>query len=128
MKKPLLFLATALLATASLANPAVERDGVLADAKGMTLYIFKKDAPLRSNCYDGCAKAWPPFLVADPSKAGGDFAVVTRKDGAKQWAFKGQPLYYYGGDAAPGETGGEGSGKTWYVIRTSGQRATQSTY
>jgi predicted lipoprotein with Yx(FWY)xxD motif len=117
MKKALTFLAAMLVSLSSLAVPAADRDGLLADAKGMTLYTFKKDARLKSTCYDGCAKAWPPYLVSDGSEAGGDFSVVPRKDGSRQWAYKGRPLYYYGGDAEPGESGGEGSGKTWYVIR-----------
>lgn len=98
-------------------GPASPRNGVLADGKGMTLYVFKKDSNNISSCYDGCAKAWPPFLVADASKAGGEFTVVTRKDGAKQWAFKGQPLYRYAGDSSAGEMGGDGSGGVWSVVR-----------
>lgn len=119
MKKALLFTLCTFAVAASHAAPAVERDGLLADAKGMTLYTFKKDARLQSNCYDGCAKAWPPFVVADATKAYAHFAVITRKDGVQQWAFKGQPLYYYGGDSSPGDVTGDGSGKTWYVIRSS---------
>lgn len=98
-------------------GPASPRNGVLADSQGMSLYIFKKDSANVSTCYDGCAKAWPPFLVTDASKAGGDFTVTTRKDGAKQWAFKGQPLYRYAGDTTAGEQGGEGSGGVWFVVR-----------
>jgi predicted lipoprotein with Yx(FWY)xxD motif len=116
MKKTLLSLVMVLAACAAMANPTVERDGILVDGEGMALYIFKKDAPLQSNCYGGCAKAWPPFLVADPAQAGGDFSVIRRKDGARQWAYKGQPLYRYLGDESPGDMEGEGSEGTWYVV------------
>ena len=34
----------------------------LTDAKGMTLYLFTKDVPGISNCYDQCAVNWPPLL------------------------------------------------------------------
>jgi predicted lipoprotein with Yx(FWY)xxD motif len=119
MKKSLVTLSLALAAVLTAhAAPAVERGGMLADGKGMTLYVFKKDAANQSTCYDGCAKAWPPFFVGDPAKADAEFTVVQRKDGTKQWAFKGQPLYYYAGDAAPGEATGEGSGGVWYVVKT----------
>ena len=37
---------------------------VLADAKGMTLYTFDKDADGKSNCNGKCAENWPP-LKAD---------------------------------------------------------------
>ena len=118
MKARLMFLAAALTGCAALANPTTERNGVLADGEGKTLYIFKKDKPGVSNCYDGCAKAWPPFTVANASKADGDFSVVARKDGTQPWAYKGQPLYFYAGDSAPGEASGEGSGGVWFVVKT----------
>jgi predicted lipoprotein with Yx(FWY)xxD motif len=123
MKKTLLLLAGIFASVSVLASPAADRDGVLADGKGMTLYIFKRDSPMRSVCYDGCAKAWPPFVATSAAKEGGDFSIVTRKDGSKQWAYKSQPLYYYGGDAAPGDLAGEGSGGVWYVIRTGAPQA-----
>jgi predicted lipoprotein with Yx(FWY)xxD motif len=123
MKSTLLFLAGIFAAASVLAAPAADRGGVLADGKGMTLYIFKRDSPMQSVCNDGCAKAWPPFIATEAAKEGGDFSILTRKDGSKQWAYKSQPLYYYAGDAAPGELTGEGSGGVWYVIRKSAPQA-----
>lgn len=111
-------LAMTLSACAAPAAPAGDRSGVLADGKGMTLYIFKTDGTSKPTCYGGCAKAWPPFFAADASKADADFTVVQRTDGTSQWAFKGQPLYYYAGDGAPGEATGEGSGGVWFVVRS----------
>src|SRR5512146_1343305 len=35
----------------------------LTDEKGMSLYLFTKDVPNTSNCYDKCATAWPPLLT-----------------------------------------------------------------
>lgn len=113
-------LVAVLACTPALANPTTQRHGLLADAEGMTLYIFKEDARLKSNCYDACAKAWPPFLVADDTKADAEFVPVKRKDGTRQWAYKGQPLYRYLGDESPGDTSGDGSGKTWFVVRVKG--------
>ena len=34
----------------------------LSDGKGMTLYIYTKDTPNTSTCYDQCAVSWPPLL------------------------------------------------------------------
>src|SRR6185369_7267950 len=34
----------------------------LVDDKGMSLYLFTKDTPNTSVCYDKCATAWPPLL------------------------------------------------------------------
>jgi predicted lipoprotein with Yx(FWY)xxD motif len=119
MKKLWVALTWGIVASGALAAPAVERNGVLADAKGMTLYVFTKDTPNVSTCYDGCAKAWPPFAVLDASKANAEFTVVARKDGSKQWAHKGRPLYYYAGDDKPGDATGEGSGGVWFVVKGS---------
>ncbi len=32
-----------------------------------------------------------------------DWTVVTRKDGGKQWAYKGKPVYTFKKDAKPGD-------------------------
>ncbi|MFP3589895.1 hypothetical protein SCB29_40770, partial [Paraburkholderia sp. SIMBA_055] len=44
---------------------------VLTNAEGMTLYVFDKDTKGTSNCYDDCAKKWPP-LKADGKATGGE--------------------------------------------------------
>ena len=36
---------------------------LLADVRGVTLYMFTKDVTGISNCYDECAKAWPPVMT-----------------------------------------------------------------
>ncbi|MBK7900684.1 MAG: hypothetical protein KA603_01330 [Azonexus sp.] len=110
-------IATALFALTGLvqANPTVEKDGVLTNKEGRTLYTFDKDSSGKSNCSGGCAGAWPPFAVANPALAGGDFSIVAREDGGTQWAFKGKPLYFFAGDTKPGERNGDGQGGTWHV-------------
>ncbi len=71
-----------------------------------TLYTFGKDTSDVSVCYDACAAAWPPFLVADPTKATNELTITGRKDGALQWVLNGQPLYFWAGDVAEGDTSG----------------------
>ena len=99
-----------------------EKDGVgkfLTDAKGMTLYIFKKDSPGKSACAGPCVEKWPLYFrekVAVPEGVkAGDFGTITREDGKKQTTYKGWPLYYFGGDKAPGDVKGQGVGTVWYV-------------
>ena len=36
---------------------------VLTDSKGMTLYVFDKDADGKSVCNGPCATNWPPLMV-----------------------------------------------------------------
>ena len=85
-------------------------DGVFTDAKGMTLYTFAKDQPGVSNCNDNCAKNWPPLAAAADATPMGEWTIVTRADGSKQWAYKGLPVYLWIKDAKPGDNTGNGVG------------------
>jgi predicted lipoprotein with Yx(FWY)xxD motif len=85
------------------------------DDKGMTLYYFDKDTAGKSVCYGKCETRWPPFLAAADAKASGDWSIVTRDDGAKQWAYKGKPLYTWEKDKAPGDVTGDGVNNVWRI-------------
>lgn len=60
-----------------------------------TLYVYDGDAPGKSNCNVGCLSAWLPLLVSGGEKVDkvGDWVAITREDGRRQWAYKGQPVY-----------------------------------
>lgn len=88
---------------------------VLADAKGMTLYTFDKDTPGKSVCNGGCATNWPPLIAAAGAMPMGDWTVVTRDDGSKQWAYKGKPVYGWIKDTKAGQTTGDGVGHVWHT-------------
>ena len=90
---------------------------VLVDENGMTLYSFDKDETNMSNCYDQCAVNWPPLLAKDGDMADGDYTIVDRTDGTKQWAYDGMPLYYWIKDDKPGDTSGDGVGGVWHVVK-----------
>jgi predicted lipoprotein with Yx(FWY)xxD motif len=108
-------------ATSSLAAPTKMMDtslgSVLVDENGMTLYSFDKDEKDKSNCYDDCAVKWPPFLATDGDMAEGDYTIIDRTDGTKQWSYEGMPLYYWQNDNAPGDTTGDGVGGVWHVVK-----------
>ena len=118
MKRTMMFAAIAVVTLAVHANPTQISNGVMASKEGKTLYTFDKDVVGKSNCNGGCAAAWPPFMVANPALAGGEFSIVKRDDGASQWAFKGKPLYYFAGDAKAGDANGDNQGGVWHVIRS----------
>ena len=101
--------AVAVLPTLALAQaPAKAMNGMLANNDGMTLYTFDKDAGGKSACNGACAGIWPPLKAAGDAKDSGDWTVVTRDDGSKQWAFKGKPLYTFAKDQKPGDVTGDG--------------------
>ncbi|MBK6006405.1 hypothetical protein JJB11_09905 [Ramlibacter ginsenosidimutans] len=125
MKKLLLaiVLPMALLAgCASLSGgsePAMMKDGMLVNAKGMTLYTFDRDVANsgKSNCNGDCAVKWPPHMAGAYGQAHGDYTIVVRNDGARQWAFKGKPLYTWPEDQEPGDKYGDNYNKVWHVAR-----------
>ena len=55
-------------------------------------------------------------MAADTDTPAGDYTLVVRDDGKKQWAYKGKPLYYFTPDTNPGDTKGQGVGNVWFVV------------
>ena len=97
--------------------PTRSADGRLIGPNGNALYVYAKDSNGMSTCNDQCATNWPPLTVAPNAKPMGDYTIVTRSDGTRQWAYKGQPLYYFTRDAKAGDMAGEGMGGNWKTVR-----------
>lgn len=100
-------------------SPAKVADGMLVGPNGMTLYTFDKDATGsgKSVCNGPCATNWPPLMAADTDAPAGDYTVVTRDDGKKQWAVKGKPLYYWIKDTKPGDKTGDKVQDVWHIVK-----------
>lgn len=94
---------------------------LLTDAQGWTLYIFTRDQPGVSVCTGQCAVNWPPLITEEdpvaPPDLPGVLGVIVRPDGARQVAYNDMPLYYFAGDAQPGETNGHGVGGVWFIAQ-----------
>ena len=124
MKKLILALAIpfTLVACASLSGgsePATMKEGMLVNPKGMTLYTFDRDVrgSGKSNCNGECAVKWPPHMAAASAEPRGDYTIVVRNDGSRQWAYKGWPLYTWPEDQEPGDKYGDNYNKVWHVVR-----------
>jgi predicted lipoprotein with Yx(FWY)xxD motif len=92
---------------------------ILTTPDGMTLYLFTKDEPGKSNCYDDCAANWPPFdseSTTLPEGTAGELTRISRDDGTMQLAYNGWPLYLWVGDKAAGDTTGQNVGEVWFVV------------
>ena len=120
--RPAILAGTLIAASAALAQTAApakvadtSKGKALVDAKGMTLYTFDRDTAGKSACNGQCAQNWPPLMAAANASASGDWSVVTRDDGSKQWAYKGKPLYLWVKDTKPGEVTGDGVNNVWHV-------------
>lgn len=105
---------SALLVSVAHAQPVL-KDGVLADASGRTVYTFDKDEANKSNCAGGCLAKWPAFVAKADAKATGEFGII-EANGMRQWTVNGKPLYYFAGDAKPGDRTGDGMGGVWHVV------------
>ena len=115
----LLALAASCYGSVALAQAPIKMaDGMLTSDAGMTLYTFDKDADGKSACNGPCAANWPPLMAAANAKPSGDWTIITRDDGAKQWAYKGKPLYLWAKDQKPGDKTGEGmASNAWHVAK-----------
>jgi predicted lipoprotein with Yx(FWY)xxD motif len=111
-------------ATAPVSESETGLGTVLVDAEGLTLYGLTDDTDGVSTCDDACADAWPPLTVDSAElPAGLDpnlFSVVERSDGSFQLKAGKWPLYRFAGDAAPGDTNGQGSGGVWFAVAPDG--------
>lgn len=95
------------------------------DHQGMAVYLYKQDKQFGkvSNCYDKCAKSWPPVLLNASVKKLLDpalkkrYATITRKDGRVQLTYNGWPLYYWAGDQQAGDTNGHEVGDVWFLLK-----------
>ena len=101
---------------------------IIVDTAGMTLYVFDKDVADsgESTCEGECLVKWPAVVAESdtPTVDGvtGTVGVITRTDGTKQVTLNGLPLYYWAGDAAAGDTTGEGVGGVWWVVAPNGDK------
>jgi predicted lipoprotein with Yx(FWY)xxD motif len=110
---------------------------ILATPSGMTLYTNGPDdnTPGRSQCSNvpkktyadqqgglgevpvigadiqkSCAQKWPPYVADEHAQPSGDFSLIDRPEGGKQWTFRAHPLYLSIRDHKPGDRNGVGAG------------------
>jgi predicted lipoprotein with Yx(FWY)xxD motif len=97
--------------------PASTESGALVGPNRMTLYTYDRDSAGKSVCVDKCAVNWPPLMARASDSSSGDWQVITRPDGSKQWAYKNKPLYYWIKDSKPGDRTGDNVGNVWRLAR-----------
>ena len=109
----------ALAQSAATGAPIVVSGGILTSQQGMTLYVFDKDVANsgKSACNGPCATNWPPLMAAEGALPSGEYSIVVRDDGSRQWAVKGKPLYLWIKDQKPGDTTGDGVNQIWRVAK-----------
>jgi predicted lipoprotein with Yx(FWY)xxD motif len=103
---------------------------VLVDVKGETLYMFTKDKNGKSACTGSCLKFWVPVHTFGAPTAGsgaqaGLLGTTPFAPGVTQVTYKGHPLYFFGGDQAPGDIKGQGFKGLWYAVDPTGSAVTK---
>jgi predicted lipoprotein with Yx(FWY)xxD motif len=114
--------------------------GPIYTVHGMTLYSAPSlDSPGKSECTNvelttgnhpaqrwtyplpyapgerrSCIQKWPPLEAAAKSKPTGDWTIVDREVGVRQWAFHGNPVYFSIRDEVPGQVNGSGGNYLTY--------------
>src|SRR5262245_54253315 len=83
-------------APASVAVAGTRLGPGLVDGSGRTLYMFGRDIPDISTCYDACAVAWPPLLTVGSPVPGqhvnsADLGTTARSNGTVQVTYQGHP-------------------------------------
>ena len=117
--------------TAAPARMQMTDDGMIwVTPSGMTLYTYAPDdtTPGKSRCSNvpvrqyseeqsglgmvpvigadiqkSCAAKTPPYLAAADASPDGDFGMIDRPEGRKQWTYRGHPLYLSIRDHQPGD-------------------------
>lgn len=104
-------------------GPALFAGGYLVDRRGMSVYVFDRDRPNVSTCYRACEKLWPPLLAGLDDQPVGDFDIIERLYGARQWTWRGKPLYHWPSDTKPGDRTGDNVSGVWHLVLESAAAA-----
>jgi predicted lipoprotein with Yx(FWY)xxD motif len=86
-------------------------------AAGRPLYTYDKDTAGTSACTGPCVASWPPLTADAQAKAAGEWTVIDRPDGGKQWAFKGKPVYGFFRDTPGAPAGGDNKVPGWHLLK-----------
>jgi len=98
-------------------TPVSGPSNVMTSPSGMTVYVYDRDSPGQSTCYDACAAYWPPVYAPAGAVPAGGLTLVHRGDGRMQWATsEGMPLYTFVDDRAPGDMRGNNIDGSWHVV------------
>ena len=99
-------------------------DDHLTDGEGRSLYLFTVDTQDSgtSACDPDCLANWPIFVGPATAWEGVDAALLGEIADTGQVTYNGWPLYYFGGDAAPGDTNGQGLSDVWWLVSPTGDQ------
>jgi predicted lipoprotein with Yx(FWY)xxD motif len=89
---------------------------VYVNMDGQALYYYRRDRMNQSTCYGDCARNWRPYLAQGDVRPHGNWSIIDRDDGTRQWVYSGRPTYTWTGDREPGVVTGDGYEGSWSVM------------
>ncbi len=101
-------------------RPLYIRDRVVGTENGQNLRVGSRGRPKvgmilgTAVCDDECTKTWNILEASADALGSGDWEVVTRDDGRRQWVYRGYPVYTFTGDSKPGDMLGN---ETYQIMR-----------
>ena len=66
---------------------------LLTTDKYYSLYAYDRDTPETSMCNAECTRTWQPVNAPALAREQGEWSILERSPGVRQWVFRGQPLY-----------------------------------
>ncbi|MHB1205663.1 MAG: COG4315 family predicted lipoprotein [Rhodospirillaceae bacterium] len=90
---------------------------LLVNTAGFAVYSWDGDSPNKSNCDATCLKSWSPVLAAETSQPQGEWSIVQRSPGIRQWALRKNPLYTYIAETKPRSLSGSDE-PGWHNVYT----------
>jgi len=68
---------------------------ILTTDKNFSVYAFDADTADATACLGECTRTWMPVTAPELARAGGEWSILERSPGVRQWVFRGKPLYTY---------------------------------
>lgn len=74
---------------------------MLTTSKDYALYSFAEDTATSVACVKDCLENWEPVLAPELARAQGEWSILERSPGVRQWVFRGSPLYRFRRESWP---------------------------
>lgn len=73
---------------------------MVVNERGYAVYSWDRDPPNRSNCVGACTLTWVPVAAPASAQKQGEWSIIERAPGVRQWAFREKPVYTFSEDTS----------------------------
>ncbi len=90
---------------------------VIRNDQAYAVYWSKSHQTMKTLCQGQCAKLWPPVVASASANDVGDWKIIKRSDGVRQWTYQGKPLHMYSKDTPGAVASGDGVDGDWQILK-----------